>query len=99
MMLRDWSSDVCSSDQSSLACAEKAQVCYGYGYNIPHGASTVAMFLTLPESCEVSMRQAQSASKRLIIYMSAPPPALVDFCYGINVAKIRNYFITDIKWI
>ena len=33
----------------------------GYAHNTSRRASTVAMFLTVPETCEISMRQAQSA--------------------------------------
>ena len=39
----------------------------------PDGASTVAVFLTVPEICEIPMRQAQSAVNAFVIYVSSPP--------------------------
>lgn len=45
----------------------------GHAHNTSRRVSTVAMFLTVPESCEVSIRQAQSAVNAFVIYVSSPP--------------------------
>ena len=56
-------------------------------YHIPR-ASTVAKFMTTPESCEVSIRQEQASSKRLYIMSryQAPPAILL----SIKVSKRRH---------
>jgi hypothetical protein len=51
--------------------------------------STVALPLTVIESCEVSARQEQSVSKRLIIYVF-PLAGLLPFYE--NDAKLRKIF-------
>lgn len=45
----------------------------GHAHNTSRRASTVAMFLTVSEMCEISMRQAQSAVNAFVIYVSSPP--------------------------
>ena len=56
----------------------------GHAHNTSRRASTVAMFLTVSEMCEISMRQAQSAVNAFVIYVSSPPFRRRAFVKGIT---------------
>ena len=57
-----------------------------------HKASTVASFLTVAESCEVSSRQEQSVSKRFPINVTHPSGFRKTVAYRVDGAKLRNYY-------
>ena len=65
----------------------------GRAHNTSRRASTVAMFLTVSESCEVSKCQAQSAVNAFVIYVSFPPVHLRGFRKEDNAAKIASFLI------
>ena len=71
--------------QHTDVCRQK-----GRAHNTSRRAPTVAMFLTVSESCEVSKCQAQSAVNAFVIYVSSPPFRLRGFRKGDNATKITN---------
>lgn len=72
----------------------------GCEHNTFRRASTVAMFLTVSETCEISMRQVQSAVNALFIYVLSPPVHLSGLPQGVQRHKDSEFSVyCKIIWI